>query len=104
MRRRAVAIGSDVFTAREDEAPHDGERGAGPIGRQHGRNGQGDEARALERANIRGVQGDALAAIDEAARRRHSDGWRRAHDVGVAGPPNKGQRGLLTLAQSTRTP
>ena len=91
MRRRSVTIGSDVFTACEHESAHCRERGAGPISRQHRRKGQGDETRALERANVRGVQGDALAAIDEAARRRHGDRSRRPHDVWDAGPPNKGQ-------------
>src|SRR5712671_33478 len=104
MRHRSVAIRSDVFTAGQHEAPYDRECGAGMIRRQHGWDGQRHETRALERANISGVEGDTLAAFDEAARRRHSHGWRRAHDVWDAGPPSKGQRGLLTLAQSTRTP
>src|SRR3977135_4121749 len=33
MWRRAVAIGGDVFTTGEDESPHSGESGAGPISR-----------------------------------------------------------------------
>ena len=104
MRRRAVASGGDVFTTGEHEPAHGREGGAGAIGRQHRRNGKGNQAGAFEGANVGGIQGDALAALDQAAGRRHSNRGSRFHDVWDAGPPNKGQRGLLTLAQSTRTP
>src|SRR2546425_12575812 len=104
MRRRSVTSGGDVLTTGEHESAYGGEGGAGAISREHRRHGQGDEAGALQCTNICGVQGDTLAAIDQAAWRRYSNGRSRAHEVWGAGPPNKGQRGLFTLAQSTRTP
>src|SRR6266568_3015927 len=87
MRRRPVAVRRDVFTTREHQPADRCEGGS------------------FERAHVRRVQCDAIAAIDHAARRGHGNWLSLRHDVGVgAEPPNNGQRGLLTLAQSTRTP
>src|SRR2546425_2252471 len=105
MRGRAVAAGRDVFTTGEHQSPDAGEGGSGAIRGQHGWDGERNETRAFGGADVRRVEGDALAAIDDPARRGHGNRMSLRHDVGGgAEPPNKGQRGLLTLAQSTRTP
>src|SRR6266487_4765005 len=105
MRRRPVAVRRDVFTTREHQPADRCEGGSGAVGGQHRWDCEGNKAGSFERAHVRRVQCDAIAAIDHAARRGHGNWLSLRHDVGVgAEPPNNGQRGLLTLAQSTRTP
>ena len=102
VRGRSVSLRSDVLTAGENQSADALECGGCAIGRDHRRNRERHEPGALERAHVRRVQSHALATIHRSAGRRDCDG-RRRHDVADAGP-KRGQRGLMTLDQSTRTP
>ena len=105
-----VAGGLDIFAAAEHEALHPVEHGACGVGIEQRRHHNGDQARATERLHVGGVQRDPLPPLVGAARRAHRDDLghpREAEDPGAAaggGAPKSGQRGLLTLVQSTRTP
>ena len=99
---RTISLGCNVLTSRENEPADALESSGGAIGREHRRNRERHEAGALECAYVGRVQSHALATMFRSARRRDCNGrWR--HDVADAGP-KRGQRGLLTLNQSTRTP
>src|SRR3989442_5631455 len=110
VRGGAVARGIDVLAARQHE-PGDGREDLhGTAGIERRRDDDGDEPGARQGAHVRGVERDALAPIVAASggRRGHEAAHRTGGGGGGGGDgaaaPSRGQPGLFTPAQSTRTP
>jgi hypothetical protein len=69
----AVLRGVHIFAAGENEAGHGIEQTDGGCGIRKRRDHQGDEARGLERVNVRDVETDSFHTIDQACCRGHGD-------------------------------
>ena len=105
VRPGAVARRLDIPAAREHQPGEVGEDGGCAIRVERRRHDKRHEAGARERVDVRRVEGDALPAMVRAPRRRHRhDPAHRLGAASAADGPSSGQRGLLTPAQSTRTP